>query len=90
MYNWINLQVCYNNHVNLYRFYSFFIYLFFIYFLCIPEGKKQMVVVVCEERETIKKIKFFWYFNKIYKIDNMMWSVLKSEDVKKKKVLMLK
>ena len=44
-----------------------------------------MVVVVCEERETIKKIKFFWYFNKIYKIDNMMWSVLKSEDVKKKK-----
>ena len=49
-----------------------------------------MVVVVCEERETIKKIKFFWYFNKIYKINNMMWSVLKSEDVKKKKVLMLK
>ena len=44
-----------------------------------------MVVVVCEEREIIKKIKFFWYFNKIYKIDNMMWSVLKSEDVKKKK-----
>ena len=46
-----------------------------------------MVVVVCEEREIIKKIKFFWYFNKIYKIDNMMWSVLKSEDVKKKKFL---
>ena len=38
-----------------------------------------MIVIICEERETIKKIKKNWYFNVIYyKIDNLMWSVLKN------------
>ena len=44
--------------------------------------REWMIVVVCEERETIKKIKLNWYYNKIkYKIDNMIWGVLKCEYV---------
>ena len=43
------------------------------------------MIVAYIERETIKKI---WYFNEIdCKIDNLMWGVLKSKHVKKKKFL---
>ena len=55
--------------------YSFFTYLK-------DEGKEWVVVVVCKERQTIKKIKKNWYFNKMYsKIDSLMLGVLKNEYV---------
>ena len=45
---------------------------FFIYLK--DEGIKWMIIVVCEKRETIKKIKKILYFNEILcKIDNLMW-----------------
>ena len=41
------------------------------------------MVIVCEERKTIKKNQENWYFNEIKcKIDNLVWSVLKSKYVK--------
>ena len=47
--------------------YSFFIYLE-------DEGCEWMMVVVCEVREIILKIKKIWHFNEIKcKIDNLMW-----------------
>ena len=47
--------------------YSFFIYLK-------DEGCEWMMVVVCEVREIILKIKKIWHFNEIKcKIDNLMW-----------------
>ena len=45
----------------------------FLLFLCVfkGEGREQIMVFVCEERETIKKYLKFWYLNEIeYKIDN--------------------
>ena len=65
--------------------------LFILYLVVYSWGWRKRVngVVVCEERETINKIKKIWYFNKILcKIDNLMWGVLKS--MLKKKILMLK
>ena len=52
------------------------------------------MVVVCEKRKTILKIKKIWYFNEMLcKTDNLTLSVLKSEYVKlnffKKKILIL-
>ena len=45
-----------------------------------------MIIIVCEEREIIKKIKINWYFNEImFEIDNLMWVFLKSGYVKKEK-----
>ena len=45
-----------------------------------------MIIIVCEEREIIKKIKINWYFNEImFRIDNLMWVFLKSGYVKKEK-----
>ena len=47
--------------------YSFFVYLE-------DEGCELMMVVVCEVREIILKIKKIWHFNKMKcKIDNLMW-----------------
>ena len=47
----------------------------FYYFLAFPEGKGRewMVIVACEERETIKKIKKICYFKEVkYKIDKQI------------------
>ena len=49
-----------------------------------------MLVAMCEEIETIKKIKKNWYYNEIeFRIYNLMWVFLKCGYVKKKKILML-
>ena len=45
-----------------------------------------MLVVVCEEIETIKKIKKIWYYNEFeLGLYNLMWVFLKSGYVNKKK-----
>ena len=39
-----------------------------------------MVIIVHEERETIKQNQEIWYFNEMKcKINNLMWGVLKSK-----------
>ena len=81
MYNCVTLKVCYSSDKNLHWYYSFCI-LFFILSLRILRKKKKewMVIIMCEERETIKKK---WYFNEIYyKINNLMWNILKSKYLK--------
>ena len=46
---------------------------YFILYISKDEGIKWMIIVVCEEGETIKKIKKILYFNEILcKIDNLM------------------
>ena len=38
------------------------------------------MIVVCEKKNTIKKIKRNWYFNEMLcSIDNLTWYVLKNE-----------
>ena len=48
MYNCVNLQVCYNNYVNLYWNYFFFTYLE-------NKGRELTTIVACKEIKTIKK-----------------------------------
>ena len=47
-----------------------------------------MVIVMCEERETIEKNEeILYYYNEMqYKIDNLTQGVLKNDYVKQKKV----
>ena len=41
-----------------------------------------MVIIVHEEKEIIKKNQEIWYFNDMkYKMDNLMWGVLKSKHI---------
>ena len=41
-----------------------------------------MVIIAHEERKTIKKNQEIWYFNEMkYKIDNLIWGVLKNEHI---------
>ena len=53
VYNCANLQVCYNNCVNL----SDTIYFTFscLFFLCISRRREWIVIVVCEEKRIIKR-----------------------------------
>ena len=58
MYNWTNLQVCFNNHVNLHILFILHSFFSFFFFLCISRvnEKKWMMVIIHEEKETIKNI----------------------------------
>ena len=57
----VKIQDCYNNRVNLHCTIHFLHLFFYSFFSYSEDEEKWMVVVMCEEREIIKKKKIYIY-----------------------------